>query len=142
MQRHQIQWRLGSCGLRVYCNKEYYQETWTISYDTRWYFCNHHNWQAFEIYHIYRFKAHSGVWYKFDKYTNIISWIRYTELKYRHGATNGTFYNIFVECVNGDILQEPNNVGVLNESVVRLDTHIPVGEAILIIWYLNISNSR
>ena len=63
-------------------------------------------------------------------------------LKYRHGATNGTFYNIFVECVNGEILQEPNKFGALNESVVRLDTHIPVVEATLIIWYLIISNSR
>ena len=65
-----------------------------------------------------------------------------TKLKYRHGGTNGTFYNIFVECVNGEILQEPNNVGVLNASVVRLETHIPVAEAILRIWYLIISNSR
>ena len=46
------------------------------------------------------------------------------------------FITFFVECVNGEILQEPNNVGALNESVVRLDTHIPVAEAILIIWHL------
>ena len=46
------------------------------------------------------------------------------------------FITFFVECVNGEILQEPNNVGALNESVVRLDDHIPVAEAILIIWHL------
>ena len=50
------------------------------------------------------------------------------------------FITFFVECVNGEILQKPNNVGALNESVVRFDTHIPVSEAILIIWHLNISN--
>ena len=36
---------------------------------------------------------------------------------------------------NGEILQEPNNVGALNESDVRLDTHIPVAEVIRIIWW-------
>ena len=45
------------------------------------------------------------------------------------------FITFFVECVNGEILQEPNNVGALNESDVRLDTHIPVAEVILIIWW-------
>ena len=52
------------------------------------------------------------------------------------------FITFFVECVNGEILQEPNNVGALNESDVRLDTHIPVAEVILRIWYLIISNGR
>ena len=45
------------------------------------------------------------------------------------------FITFFVECVNGEILQEPNNVGSLNESDVRLDTHIPVAEVIRIIWW-------
>ena len=43
------------------------------------------------------------------------------------------FITFFVECVNGEILQEPNNVGSLsslNKSIVRLDTNIPVAEAL------------
>ena len=38
-----------------------------------------------------------------------------------------------MECVNGEIFQEPNNVGSLsslNKSIVRLDTNIPVAEAL------------
>ena len=45
------------------------------------------------------------------------------------------FITFFVECVNGEILQEPNNVGALNESDVRLDTHILIAEVIRIIWW-------
>ena len=45
------------------------------------------------------------------------------------------FITFFVECVNGEILQEPNNVGALNESDGRLDTPIPVAKVILIIWW-------